>query len=277
MEQNGSAYKMSNDKLVAPILRLTKLLRFMGLWPSVASELSKLSRFSWLSYTMYTIIFQTVFTFAYVGFKCINFIYITDLTIVTRALFITLTELSLAIKIVNFYLRFNTMKQFLQSVREIQLIDDAEEAIFMKRLAFLKKIIVAFLITANMTGVFSYLSPVLVAEPMLPYPGWYPLDWMTSRRNYWIVYVYQVLGMFFQIQALVIIEVYFIYLMVVVSTQIELLSKRLHGIGNSVKEQMGIEKDAGNVLSNELAERTLIDCIKVHKKVLQLVPRMNLK
>lgn len=268
MKLNGPPLS-SSDKLLAPINRLTRLLWYMGLWPSVLSDKPKPSCISWMAYTLYTIVFHTIFTFAYVAFKCINFISITDLTIITRALFITLTELSLTVKIVNFYIRFSTMKRCLQTVREIQLIDDEEEAIFVTRLGFLNKIILAFLITANMTGLFSYLSPVLVSEPMLPYPGWYPLDWMNSHRDYWIVYAYQVLGMFFQIQTLVILEIYFIYLMVIVSTQMELLARRLNRIGYGVGEQKGGSHFEYNFIQNELAERTLKDCIIVHCDILK--------
>lgn len=244
--------ELTSEKIVLPIRRLSSILYWMGLWPSHHTSTS-----SWLLYTIYTLVFQATFTFAYVLFKCINFVYMTDLAIITRAMFITLTELSLVIKIVNFYARHRTMQGCLSILEKIELKNTTEDTIASGRISFIQKIFWAFLLTANTTGVFSYLSPVLVDETMLPYPGWYPLDWMHDRRDYWLVYIYQVLGMFFQIQALVVIEVYFIYLMVVVSVQLEVLANRMERIGYSIGAR------------NKQAEQSLKQCVQEHCKVLK--------
>lgn len=257
----------TGSELVRQIRPLTHILYLMGLWPAPQATPPPTPTHL---YTLYTICFQATFTFAYVLFKCINFLHITDLTIITRAMFITLTELSLAVKIINFYFRQRTLSDCLRCVEQIQLNDESERSIFVGRLAFLRRIFWAFLVTANTTGVFSYLSPVLVTdgEPMLPYPGWYPLDWMHSRRAYWMVYGYQVVGMFCQIQALVIIEVYFIYLMVVVSAQVEVLARRLERIGYEREEEQQDDGNAGDK-NDEKAKRSLKECVRVHRKVLR--------
>lgn len=245
---------LPSRKCLLPIRHITSILYLMGLWPTHPST----STLSWCIYSLYTVAFQSIFIFAYVLFKCINFLYIDDLTVMTLAMFITLTELSLAVKIVNFYARHRTMQLCLRTVERIRFQNIEEEAIFDARMSFLQKIFVAFLVTANTTGVFSYLSPVFVVEPMLPYPGWYPLDWTNNRQHYWMVYAYQVLGMICQIQALVIIEVYFIFLMVVVSAQVEILGKRLERIGYD---------DCND--DDQLAEQYLEQCVHEHCEVLK--------
>lgn len=247
--------------LLWPIQNLIKFLHLIGLWPT--HQIKSASLF----YAVYTILFQIIFTFSYDIFKCINFLFLTDLSIITRAMFICFTEIALVVKIVNFYFRMKTMQNCLNFVRAIKIETECEEKLFTSNLSFLSKIIKWYLITANVTGVFSYLSPLLVSEPILPYPGWYPLDWFNSSLYYWLIYAYQVVGMFFQIQTLVIIESYFIYLMVTVSVQLDILSRRIEKIGNFDNNVHEADDDAITAHAQN-AERTLVECIKVHCNVL---------
>lgn len=242
-----------------PVRPLTRALHWMGLWPD---ERPTTSRLHAIAYTVYAVAFQLLLTVAYDAFKCINFLYMTDLTVITRAMFICLTELSLAVKIGNFWYRVRELQR-LDVSNGIELRGAGERRIMRRALTFLRRIVVWFMVTANTTGVFSYLSPVLVAEVMLPYPGWYPLDWEHSRRDYWLLWSYQVLGMFCQIQALVIIEVYFIYLMVVASAQLDVLASRLEAIGG------GGGGGGKLVVSGRQMEEELVNCIRAHVRVLK--------
>lgn len=261
MSSADAAATIQEVDLLGPVRRLTHFLHLVGLWPVISSHNDDCC--SWLgrlAYAAYAIVFQLIFTIAYDTFKCINFLHMTDLSVITRAMFICLTELSLAVKIVNFWLRMDTMQRFLANIQHgIALRDQREHATVDAAFAVLRRVILWFLVTANTLLVFSYLSPVLVAEPMLPYPGWYPLDWQHNSRDYWCVWLYQVLGMFFQIQALVIIEVYFIYLMVVASTQLDVLGGRIERIGYGEEADERVDE----------AEHTLIECIRAHTQVLK--------
>lgn len=247
--------------LIWPMRTLIKFLNFVGLWPKQHKSMG-----SWFFYGIYTIIFQTIFTFSYDFFKCINFLFLTDLDIITRAMFICFTEIALAVKIVNFYFRMRTMQTCLNYIQKIKIENQYEADAFTSNFSFLSKIIKWYLITANVTGIFSYLSPLLVAEPILPYPGWYPLDWFNSTLYYWLIYAYQVIGMFLQIQTLVIIESYFIYLMVTISVQLDILSNRIKKIGYMDNVN---ESDIDMVeMQEQNNQQTLVDCIKEHCKVL---------
>lgn len=244
---------------IAPIRKLIYFLMVVGLWPINSIH------FSWFN-KVYTLIFQFIFTFAYTSFKCINFIYLTDLDIITRAMFICLTEIALIVKILNFYFRIEMMQDCLASIKQFQLLNKEEVELFNAKLVFLSRIITWYLSVTNITAVFSYMTPWFVAEPILPYPAWYPLDWSHHSLHYWIAYVYQVVGMFFQAHSLVILEVYFIFLMVSISTQFEVLSKRLERIGyyNGDDCMLLIEKNAE-------AENILSECIRIHSVILKYV------
>lgn len=239
-------------ELRQPVHRLTRFLHFIGLWPN-GSERWK------CFYTAYAVVFQLIFTVAYDTFKCMSFLQPIDLNVITRAMFICLTELSLAVKIANFGIRMSTMQQLLADIEHgIRARDERERQTYASALTFLSNVIMWFFVTANTTGIFSYVSPMLMTERMLPYPGWYPwLNWQQSHRDYWLVWLYQVMGMFFQIQMLVIIEVYFIYLMVIASAQLQLLGDRMERI------EVGI----GNADAD--AERELCECMRLHQRIMK--------
>lgn len=254
----------NNVDFQRPIRPLIHFLRLVGLWPTATH------RCTFTIYAIYTFLFQITFTFAYDFFKCINFLLITDLSTITRAMFICFTELSLSVKIVNFYCRIRTIQNCLNTVQSTIIIERPSEAhLFTEKFAVLAKIITWYLISSNMAGVFSYTSPLLVGDSsILPYPGWYPVDWEHNNVQYWLVYAYQVAGMFFQIQTLVIIEVYFIYLMVAISAQLDVIAQRMERIGwiddvakkNRTKELEQVDVEA---------EVALIDCFRVHREILR--------
>lgn len=185
-------------------------------------------------------------------------------------MFICFTELSLSVKIVNFYCRIGTIQNCLTTVQSAVRIERPCEArLFSEKFSVLSKIITWYLISANMAGVFSYTSPLLVSDSsVLPYPGWYPLDWEHNAVEYWLVYAYQVAGMFFQIQTLVIIEVFFIYLMVAISTQLDIIGQRMERIGwNDDIQKNSRTREVGQVDLD--AETALIDCIRNHREILR--------
>lgn len=183
-------------------------------------------------------------------------------------MFICFTELSLSVKIVNFYCRIGTIQNCLNTVQSVVRIERPSEArLFTEKFSVLSKIITWYLISANMAGVFSYTSPLLVSDSsVLPYPGWYPLDWEHNEIEYWLVYAYQVAGMFFQIQTLVIIEVYFIYLMMAISTQLDIIGQRMERIGWIDDAEKRTQED-GQVDVD--AETALIGCIRDHREILR--------
>lgn len=244
--------------LLGPSRFLTRLLKLFGLWPNTTTTLT-VHR---LLYIVYTCVFQIIFTFLYTGFKCINFIYLTDLDEITRAMFICLTELALIVKIINFYTRIRRMQSCLKTVGHFQLITDDEMASMQDKLSLFMHIVIWYMAVANIAGIFSYISPFFSNEPILPYPGWYPLDWQHNATAYWLVYVYQVVGMFIQTHCLITIEMFPIFLMLMAGTYLDILGKRLRKIGYADK---GMSREENSIKST--AE--LIYCIEWYTYVLE--------
>lgn len=249
----------SNFDPLAPSYFLIKILSLCGLWPNVSNK----SCFS--LYTLYTCVFQIFFTFMYTGFKCINFIYLDNLNEITRAMFICLTELALIVKIINFYYHIKEMKNCLNNVKEFVLINEMEINSFQEKLSLFMRIVIWYMAVANIAGIFSYLSPFFSDTPILPYPAWYPLNWQNDLLSYWIVYVYQVIGMFIQTHCLITIEMYAIFLMLTAGTYLEMLGKRLQNIGYDMNMDLAIDE------RSTMATATLIDCINWHTRVIKYI------
>lgn len=247
-------YNLARFDLLGPSRFLTSLLKLFGLWPNTATAFT-LQR---LLYTIYTCVFQLVFTFMYTGFKCINFIYLTDLDEITRAMFICLTELALIVKIINFYARIRRMQNCLKTVGHFKLISSDEMKSMQEKLSLFMHIVIWYMAVANIAGIFSYMSPFFSTERILPYPGWYPLDWQHNATAYWLVYVYQVIGMFIQTHCLITIEMFPIFLMLMAGTYLDILGKRLRKIGYSQNGLLSREENSVQ------ATAELIDCIKWH-------------
>lgn len=98
-------------------------------------------------------------------------------------------------------------------------------------------------------------------EPMLPYPGWYPINWKNDMLNYWIAYMYQVIGVTFQTSTIILLQLLSIYFMTVIGAQLDILKYRLKNLGNSMANETEILYSS--------VELQLVDCIAVHNDVLR--------
>lgn len=125
------------------------------------------NKFFW-PYAIYAGIFQTVFLLFYTGFKCINFLFLTDVNLITRELFICCSELSLVVKVFNFHYYQNEMKNFLVTVQSFKLLSVSEEEFMKKRLGKFTTISTFELICCQIAIVFSCGAPFFAKEPVLP-------------------------------------------------------------------------------------------------------------
>lgn len=133
-----------------------------GLWTP-----SEKQCYYWL-YIIYAGTFQIIFTFCYTGFKCINFLFLTDANSITRELFICLSEVSLFVKVINFHYNHKDMKEFLVNVKAFKLLSQFEEDFLRKRLAKFTTILIFQLTCCQIAIIFSCGAPFFAKEPVLP-------------------------------------------------------------------------------------------------------------
>ncbi|KAJ6637236.1 Odorant receptor 59a, partial [Pseudolycoriella hygida] len=154
------------------------------------------------------------------------------------------------------------MKNFLVNIKSFELHSVAEEEFLNKRLSKFTTLLIVQLISCQVAIVFSCGAPFFAKEPVLPYPAWYPLDWYNDRTSFWIVYFYQLVGILYEANAVVLLELFVIYLMIAVGAHIDILAMRLTKLGEPLEQ------------GNDIPDSTysaLIDSIKVHNDILKSV------
>lgn len=136
-------------------------LKICGLWPNYKRY--------YVPYIIYAIIFQIIFTFLYTSFKLVNFFFLTEVNLITKELFICLSEVALFAKVFNFTFYNKELQQMLVDIKEFKFINDLEMEIYQKRQLLFTRILNFQLLMAEFAIFFSCLSPFFTLEPTLPY------------------------------------------------------------------------------------------------------------
>lgn len=253
---------------------LKNFLKLVGVWP-----LDIRNRFLYHLYIIYGILFQLTFSYAYATFGSI--IDESDVKLITEQIFDALGEITMCVRITNFFYYFKDATGFLNRIKSFELQNQDECELYRKRLALFSKVMTVLLIVTTFALTFSNGAPLFSSETRLSYPGWYPLDWSkityycldltiyalncvgNNRTHFWIVYTYQLIGGFFLAHTLVRLQNYQIFCMTCATAQIEILSSRIEKIGYGMEDKtMTRRKDME-------CEIFLYKCLKQHKMLMK--------
>lgn len=231
---------------------LTNYFKFIGFWPSGHRS---------IQYKLYTTSMLLIFFIFYTTFKCLYLPLLKSVSEATYLSFVCLTEITLIVKIlwllyINDIVRLN--QKFLE---RFVATTPNEERICDRNMQLFRKISISYLVLTNATSVLSFLVPLTAHTPTLPFLAWYPVDWQHQRPIYWAVYLYQVIGMIIQCNTLVCIEMYVVYLMIVVSTYLKVLAHRLAHIG--VVRNEAVDREVAQSNDREI----LVAAIRCHKYI----------
>lgn len=241
------------DNMVKRIGRfLTHYFELIGFWPSENNS---------IQYKLYTIAVLLIFFIFYTTFKCLYLPHLKSVSEATVFSFVCLTEITLFVKILLFLYKNDIVRWNQEYMEEFVAMRSTEKTICQRDMRFFLKISISYVVLTNTTSLLSFLVPLTASKPTLPFIGWYPVDWEHQQSAYWIVYVYQVIGMIIQCNTLVSIEMYVVYLMMVVSMYLKVLALRLARIGSvqnaTVERKMAISNDRD----------TLVAAIRCHKYI----------
>lgn len=234
---------------------LSKVLVFYfficGLWSKFEPNTIVSSSYYILSYTGHLTL-----SFCYTGFMVVGLLFISDVNQITLSICVTFTCVAYVAKILNFYWHNDGMKKCFKSVNDFVLETEHETEFLQNRMEPFQKLALFYYILPNVCGITAYLKPLFAAKTELPFLGWYPLDWKNNSFDYWITYVYQVVGILIEINLNVTMELFPSYLMYMLSTQMEILGMRLERISSSTCD-------------NDLLAQNISFSTKEHQEVLQ--------
>lgn len=179
----------------------------------------------------HTITIFLIFFLIYTTFKCLYFTSLKDIRETTFFTFVCLSEVALVIKISIFLKRNESVRKNQIYLESFLLRSPEEQNICNNYMIEFKKIAFIYIILTNSTCILSFIVPLTLKEPTLCYLAWYPVDWQHDRRYYWMVYIYQMIGMIFQANTLICLELYTVYMLISTSTYLRVLDYRFRRIG----------------------------------------------
>lgn len=240
-------------------------LRVLGIWfPETFSTL----------YFVYSAVLYTTCSFIYVVCMCLNFFFLTNLSETTHSIYMTFTCVALLFKTTNFLWYNQDMKNNWKIIHDFQLQNDDEVEFVKYRLGIYWKIWLSIYLMINATIVAAFINALMTTPRQLPFRAYYPMDWQHDDQNYWIAYTYQVVGMVVQANLNIVVEVFPGYLIYMVSVKMDILSKRLRGIGKNLKEDF-----VTNIDSNREEQRKsitdLVGCIKLHQHIANFIDQIE--
>lgn len=241
--------------------RLILVFRLVGLWPSKEPSI-----FYWIYGAFVILTGSMLFTLT----MLIQLVGFTKMEDLTENSFMTLTELGLCVKIINFFVHFRSMQSHVTTINGFELRTDAERTLFIKRTKFVLLVYMMDFYMTNTSHVLNIIQLIAAKERQIEFPAWHPIDWENDTRSYWIVLIYQFYAMTITTNLQVAIQQYPSLMFAMVSIQMEILSMRLQNLGHNK-----IHGDRITNISNkeglENITTSLKDCIKTHHKILEYV------
>lgn len=180
-------------------------------------------------YYAWTVAFHSLFTVLYLTSMIVNLV--TAYRI--NDLYITLAEFAMFSKMVNIFKfqdrihsvlrRFHYEDSFAVNEKDAQEVKFVEE-----KMSAYTKIATAYKLMSVAAGLMGLLS-AFSDPPRMSYPAWFPfgLNDQSVRRNFFLIFVYQNIGMMCHCLMNVTWDNLFIYLMVNLQLQMRLMNERV--------------------------------------------------
>ncbi|CAD7090656.1 unnamed protein product [Hermetia illucens] len=227
--------------------------KFVGLWHSKDQWTAR----EYIHTTALLILFFIIYEILI----CINLAFIVDLESSSESLFISLTELSLLVKVFNFLGYHRKIRNLLQRIQSARLAPKTEEEVdfferFHKNFNFQRRMFINICIVCLSSG---YVTSILSSEPRLPFPAWFPFDWKSSSRNFWIALLYDIVATTITAINNCCLDLFQAYMLFQISVFFRLLSTRLEAIGQSEVNENGQTKKP--------PKEELLQCIKMHQQL----------
>jgi hypothetical protein len=235
---------------------------------------------SWL-YFIFGYIFHFFVIECYVICQFVYAINADNLADTVDALGYCITNITVALQSVNFFIRVRRFEKILESLNsllEFSATSWHKERVHIKQeVAFAFKVYKVFWGTAVTTCIIGGFVPFTAHE--LPYKGWFPFDTSYGGIGFWIASVYMVLNTTFPIAAICIsLDILPVILMSFAIGLIRELEARLSEIGATKTMKVvraGTSREIFVKPSSETCQNRLVKCLEIHKKIIKLVDEIH--
>lgn len=199
------------------------VMRYFGLYPNSTSS-------RWYIYYGYSILL--IFSWTYTLSMILGLCQLEDWTNSTEAIYMTLTEVAVTVKGLTFRFRVNNLNDLLKLARKFKLESDDEIDLLRRYIKWLVRLTIFFFAAVIYAQASVEIAAAFNPENVLPYSAWYPyFDWKQNNVHYWLLYIYQVIGLFITAFMNVCVEIVGALLLCMNTFQMEVLGIRMRKLG----------------------------------------------
>lgn len=231
--------------------RLIFYYRLVGCWRPVNTS---------LGYYIYGIFYLVCFPGLLSFFMLMNVVLLTDMSQLTYALYMFLTQTCGVIKFISFYYYNHGMQDLVQRAETFHLKNQSEGSLVEKRINSLVKPAAIYVISALTALHTNQIVSFLSTERRLAYSAWYPFfDWENSLRDYVIVSGYTHVAIISATTLITFVDIFLSFMFTIIAVQLEIIGLRLQQIGQK-KELIDRQNDfAMFVVENmELHQKAIV-------------------
>lgn len=185
--------------------------------------------------------FVCMFYFVYLLGLTTYFLFAESLEDYVNAMYMSLTILSLFVKIINFVAQNANINRSLDRVHSFVLNNDEERRLYKERHRTFARPMIYYYTVCYITALASAVNAAF--QSALPFRGSYPCNWHMDRSCYWMVFSYQTVGIMLCVHLNVALEQFTCFMMFEISVQLQILGERLkqHGWKDSGDGQASAE------------------------------------
>lgn len=222
-----------------------------------------------IGYKIYSAMIFPLFQFAYTSFMIVNLFIMDNTKNVIEGTFMCFLEIIAFNNVVNLVRKRAQVRQEIERIESFQLQHEDEERLFHSRLRLFKRVTILYCLMCNAACLGMEIGGIYTTTSEMIYYAWYPVNWQNNRLLYWALIFYQTFGMHFTCFSSTINQMYSAFFLVVISTQLEVICRRIEKIGHYKMTVKGYSKSNNGVITSSALDvkSALVEWIMIHRDI----------
>uniref|UniRef100_A0A182JHU7 Uncharacterized protein n=1 Tax=Anopheles atroparvus TaxID=41427 RepID=A0A182JHU7_ANOAO len=262
-------------------------LKYLGLWPPEDADERSRKR-----YIAYGWALRVVFMHLYIVTQVLYFKDVKDINDIANAMFVLMTQLTLAYKLEKFNYNIDRIQACLRKLNctLYHPKTQGEHRPVLQSMNGVFWLMIFLMFLAIFTIVGWTVSPAFENERRLPVPAWFPFDYHRSRTTYGLLFLYQTIGIVMSATYNFSTDTMFSGLMLHLKGQIVRLGSMVQKLGNEENREAPAEMaqfktdDEWKSMRKriEYHSRThgktyseVIECVLFHKDILSFIDEVQ--
>lgn len=177
--------------------------------------------------------YHFIFTFSFISMMCYYGFTDEDFEEKVISLNMTLTEISLFYKVLNMCFKRNDFYQILDEIKLFKTQNDNENNIIRTYSKKLKKAFYYYAIVTYLCIFLTVCVPLFKEDPYLPYKSWYPYNLKNKPKYFWILFIYQCIGLISHASLNVFNDSFIMFMLATIGIQLDIIGLRLKELNKS--------------------------------------------